>query len=345
MHPTVRPNKLIKEAIATSGEDVTAKDRNNLRRHIYRERRKAALASVAVRRLVSRQTRVVTPGRGERFVFVEPVDSARPPVVAVTCATNLRLLCGFLTLYADTAPRGCHAEHFDSTYVVHAYKDGLYVPLAYLLLPAEDEQDEDEAKEVLRDACGGRPGRYARAWRFLAELCRFHGLVFIPGSIRVDVDADARAAVRSVFPGCRVLACRFHLVRTWHGAVRRPDRHGADDDGDDDSRRRAETGRWTRAFAGLSFLPAAEVSDAFCDLVAIAPDGRRATAYSDHVLDNYVDRDAPWPPYDWAEAPTDPARAAVGPQQFRRHCKRQFVDNTGPPSVHKVSVVILIAEG
>lgn len=326
---------------------MSAKDKNNLRRHIYRQRRKAAsesAAAAAMRQLAANQTRVVTPGRDERFVYVEPVDGGRPPVVAVTCETNLRLLCGFLTLYADTAPRRCRAVHFDRTYVVHAYKSGLYVPLVYLLLPAhrENEGGKDEPGGGGGDG-GGWTERYARAWRFLVELCRCHGLVFIPGSIRTDVDADARVAVRSVFPGCRVLACRFHLVRAWRAAATAaaaPDGR-TDDDCPGQRRRghhRTETGRWTRAFAGLSFLPAAEVSDAFCELVAVAPASRRVITYSDHVLDHYVDDEAPWPPRAWAEAPTDPARAAVGPERFHRRCERQFTETAGPPSMHKVSV-------
>ena len=98
--PTVRPNKLIRRAIAES-EVVGMNDISNFRRHIYRQRRKSQPVlpksiKDAVQQLAVRQTEIQT-FKLERFVFVHEDNS----IVAITCKTNLQCLCTSLPVYAD----------------------------------------------------------------------------------------------------------------------------------------------------------------------------------------------------------------------------------------------------
>jgi len=68
-------------------------------------------------------------------------------------------------------------------------------------------------------------------------------------------------------------------------------------------------------FFGLSFLPPAEVGDAFIELLSIIPAENECIHFADYVLDTYIDENSEFPPHLWASSPIyDHPRTTNGPE-------------------------------
>ena len=72
-------------------------------------------------------------------------------------------------------------EFFLQLYTIIGYKDGFYVPLAFVAL---------ENKEQLT---------YERMWIMLKDFCSDYGYTLNPSSIIVDFEAAPRNAIKNVF--------------------------------------------------------------------------------------------------------------------------------------------------
>ncbi|XP_060870098.1 uncharacterized protein LOC132944652 [Metopolophium dirhodum] len=307
--PTVRPNKLIRRAIAVS-EVVDMCDISNFRRHIYRQRRKSQPVlpksiEDAVQQLTIRQNEIQT-FKLERFVFVHDDNS----IVAITCKTNLQCMCTSLPLFADGTFNYC-PKYFYQIYTIHVYKNNIYLPLVYFLLNGKSTE------------C------YTKMWNFLKELCGSFNLSFKPNLIRVDFEISAHIAIKFVFPECKILGCKFHLGQSWYRKLNQDFPTLRNEYNNSES----ETGKWLKNFFGLSFLPYTEVSEAFCELIEISP-SENALEFSDYVLKNYIDEDCLFPPEMWAEAPSSMPKTTNGPESFHRHFNEQFY--SAHPSIWKV---------
>jgi hypothetical protein len=58
--------------------------------------------------------------------------------------------------------------------------------------------------------------------------------------------------------------------------------------------------KWLKHFFGLQFLLSNDIEDAFADLISTCPD-EFGFVFSDYVLNNYIDKDCPFPSLIWAE--------------------------------------------
>lgn len=294
---TTRPNKIIRRNI-NDAEHTTLSDISNFRRQIYRRRRlqiprlpKNAKEAVAL--ILEKQDKIMT-FKKERFVFCDG------SIIAVTCRSNLSMLCTpNLSILADGTFK-CSPKHFFQLYTVHGFKNGIYMPLVYFFVQNKTEKG------------------YVSMWKFLLSLCEQENLAFTPSSIRLDFEIAAHNAIRTIFPECQILGCRFHLGQSWYRHLRKhfPQLH-------QEYCQQTETRRWVRQFFGLSFLAPGDIHDAFCELISIAP-CEKSCEFADYILDNYVDASATFPPQIWAELPSRTPRTTNGAESFHSHYNSQF---------------------
>lgn len=166
-------------------------------------------------------------------------------------------------------------------------------------------------------------------WYFLNELCGSFNLSFKPDLIRTDFEISAHIAIKIVLPECKILGCKFHLGQSWYRKLNQDFPVLRNEYNNSES----ETGKWLKMFFGLSFLPFAEVSDAFCELIEISP-SENAFEFSDYVLKNYIEENCLFPPEIWAEAPSTIPKTTNGPESFHKHYNEQFY--SAHPSLWKV---------
>lgn len=103
-----------------------------------------------------------------------------------------------------------------------------------------------------------------------------------------------------------MLGCRFHLGQSWYRHIKYnfPNLK-------QEYRNKSEKGKWIRKFFGLAFLDPSEVSDAFSQLISVAP-SEECCSFADYILENYVDEEAPFSPNIWAELPSCAPRTTNG---------------------------------
>jgi hypothetical protein len=151
------------------------------------------------------------------------------------------------------------------------------------------------------------------------------GLSFQPGKINLDFEIAAHSAFRASFPNATLLCYRFHLGQAWYRNIQKL---GSSEYKDTDSK----IGKWLSYFFGLSFLNPTEVEDCFAeDLMALAPQNDRCSAFADYVLENYISSGAKFPPILWSEEPLDRRHTTNGCESFHCHFNEQFY--TPHPSI------------
>ncbi len=89
----------------------------------------------------------------------------------------------------------------------------------------------------------------------------------------------------------------------------------------------------------MAFLPCTEVSDAFTDLISIAPEDQTILKFSHYVLETYIDSSI-FPSKIWADIPdTEVIRTTNAAESYHQHLEDQFY--LAHCSVHIVIDVLL----
>lgn len=83
-------------------------------------------------------------------------------------------------------------------------------------------------------------------------------------------------------------------------------------------------GKWLKSFFEFSFLPPAEVSEAFCILIELSP-SENALKLADYILENYKEENSLFPSEMWAEAPSSIPKTTNGPESFHEHLQSAIV--------------------
>lgn len=147
---------------------------------------------------------------------------------------------------------------------------------------------------------------YSSMWKYVKQLCEDFNLILDPKTFRLDFDKNIHKSVLSVFPDCQLLGCRFHIAKAWHRRLNAEMTELRNHFNDGTS----EIGNWLRTFFGLAFLPPNEISDAFCELIAEAPDSSDSLMrFPDHILIDYMGEDwqsnVLYPTETWAKQPSN----------------------------------------
>lgn len=167
------------------------------------------------------------------------------------------------------------------------YKNGLFIPLIFVLLINNNQKT------------------YLTMWNYIKKICAELNLTFYPKIFRLDFDRNIYLSMRSMFPDCMLLGCRYHVAKAWHRKLNTEMFELRDHFNDGTS----EIGNWLRVFFGLAFLPPDQISDAFCELIEEAPNCTDILMqFPDHILIDYIGEDsqniALFPPEMWAKQPS-----------------------------------------
>ena len=123
----------------------------------------------------------------------------------------------------------------------------------------------------------------------------------------------------TVWPGCEVKACRFHLGQSWWRKIQSlglSKQYGKND---------SEVSQFLKKIFGLSLLPPAEVGDCFAlDFISHLPNDKRVEQFCDYLLENYIDADSTFPPHVWSECSASSFRTINACESFHAHFNALF---------------------
>jgi len=139
-------------------------------------------------------------------------------------------------LYVDVTFKSA-PKFFHQLFTIHGLNNGHYAPLAFFLLA---NKHQTSYEDVFRHT--------------LSEVAKI-GVNVFPTIVYADFETAIHGAVTTLWPGCEVKSCRFHLGQSlWRKilslGLRR--QYGKKD---------SEVSQFLKTIFGLSLLPPAEVSD------------------------------------------------------------------------------------
>jgi len=197
-YSTDSPSKLIKLEIAANSvaakSSLTRKDTKLIRDSISRERkRQKRPKSIAEVHEYIDNTKPMTI-KGECFIVAnDPFDN----IIIFSCDTNLNFMCDSQTLYVDGTFKYC-TTFFHRLIIIHAHRNGVFVPVVFCLLPNEN-------KEI-----------FTAIWEILLEKCRSLNKCLQPRTLVIDFQTSIYSNVKDIFPNINIIGCRFHLSLSWY---------------------------------------------------------------------------------------------------------------------------------
>jgi len=196
---TDRPSKLIKLEIATNvvaASTLTCKDTKLIRDSISRERirnlPKLPKSISEVHEYIN-NTKPKTV-KDEYFIITnDPLDH----IIIFSCDSNLNFMCDSQTLYVDGTFKYC-TKFFHQLFSIHAYRNGVFVPVVFCLLSNKNKDT------------------YLAIWEILQEKCSSLNKCLQPTSLVIDFETAIHSSVKDIFPNINIIGCRFHLSQSWY---------------------------------------------------------------------------------------------------------------------------------
>ena len=139
-----------------------------------------------------------------------------------------------------------------------------------------------------------RPMMMSSAIRY-QEVAKL-GVNVFPTVVYADFETAIHNAVTTVWPGCEVKSCRFHLGQSWWQKMQSlglSKQYGKKD---------SELRQFLKKIFGLTVLPLAEVCDCFAlELLSSLSNYKRVEQFCSYLPENYIDADSTFPPRLWSE--------------------------------------------
>jgi hypothetical protein len=240
----------------------------------------------------------VISSQGENML---QTNDAETGIIIFATTSNLALLCeDDVSVYGDGTFKVC-PKFFHQVYTIHAFKNGIYVPCVFCILPSKSA------------------GVYVTMFREIQALCFLHGLSLNIDRIHLDFEKAVHQAAKEVWPQIVIKGCLFHLRQAWWRKIVNVRLR------DDYKDSASLTSTWLKRFFGLCYLSPEDVPDAFAfDIMSDAPDDARTTEYADYILSTYVNEDATFPPQLWADSENFTERTTNACEAFHKHFADQF---------------------
>ncbi|KAL4153787.1 hypothetical protein QTP88_001620 [Uroleucon formosanum] len=180
---TDRPSKLIKLEIANNVEaasTLTCKDtkliRDSISRECLRNLPKLPKSILEVHEYIN-NTKPITV-KDEYFIITnDPLDH----IIIFSCDSNLNFMCDSPTLYVDGTFKYC-AKFFHQLFSIHAYRNGVFVPVVFCLLPNKNKDT------------------YTAIWEILLEKCQSLNKCLQPRTLVIDFETSIHSSVKDIFP-------------------------------------------------------------------------------------------------------------------------------------------------
>ncbi|KAE9533104.1 hypothetical protein AGLY_009532 [Aphis glycines] len=200
----------------------------------------------------------ITTNKDEQFLFCNNlVDN----IIGFSTETNLKALCDVTKVYMDGTFKSC-TKYFLQLFTIHGFRNGLYVPLVFLVLPNKTLET------------------YTKVFKYIVSYCTSLQLNFQPADIFVDFEVAIRTSVK--FGGEKFNSLGYQR------RIKVPITIYVSD--------------YLKCVFGLPFLKPEEVFDCFIDdLMTIKPINATVDQFCDYLLKTYTEEDALFPPNIWAE--------------------------------------------
>jgi hypothetical protein len=148
----------------------------------------------------------------------------------------LQFLSSIDVLYVDGTLKSA-PKLFYQLLTIHGLSNGHCVPLAFFLLPNKHQTS------------------YGDVFRYTISEAAKLGVKVFPTIVYADFETAIHNAVTTVWPGCEVNACRFHLGQSWWRKIHSfglRKQYGKND---------SDVSHFLKKIFGLSLLQLAEVDD------------------------------------------------------------------------------------
>jgi len=133
----------------------------------------------------------ITTKKDEQFLFCNNlVDN----IIGFSTETNLKALCDVTKVYMNGTFK--RAKYFLLLFTIHGFRNGLYVPLVFFVLPNKTLET------------------YTKAFQYIVNYCASLQLNFQPTEIFVDFEVAIHTSVKCVWPNAIIRGCRFHLAQS-----------------------------------------------------------------------------------------------------------------------------------
>lgn len=113
-------------------------------------------------------------------------------ILIFSCDSNLNFMCDSQTLYVDGTFKYC-TKLFLQLFSIHAYRNGVFVPVVFCMLPNKNEDT------------------YTATWEILSEKCLSLNKCLQPKLIVIDFETSINLCLKDIFPNIDIIGCRFHL--------------------------------------------------------------------------------------------------------------------------------------
>ena len=155
------------------------------------------------------------------------------------------------------------------------------------------------------------PTSYEDVFRHMVSEAAKLGVNVFPTIAYDDFETAIHIAVSTVWPGCEVKACRFHLGRSWWRKIQSlglSEQYG---------KKHSVVSQFLKRIFGLSLLPLAEVCDCFAlEFLSNLPKEKRVEMCCDYLLENYIEADSTFPQPLWSECTASSLRAIKACELF-----------------------------
>ena len=128
-------------------------------------------------------------------------------------------------------------------------------------------------------------------------------------------EAAIHNEVTTVWPGCEVKACRFHLRQSWWRKIQSlglSKKFGKKD---------SEISQFLKKIFGLSLLPRDSLA---LEFISNLPNDKRVEQFCDYLLENCIDADSTFPPPVWSECTGSSLRTINTCESFYAHLSAIF---------------------
>jgi len=117
-------------------------------------------------------------------------------IIGFSTETNLKALCDITKVYMDGTFKSC-VKYFLQLFTIHGFRNGLYVPLVFFILPNKTLET------------------HTKAFQYIVNYCTSLQLNFQSTEIFVNFEVAIHMSVKCVWPNAIIRGCRFHLAQSW----------------------------------------------------------------------------------------------------------------------------------
>ena len=294
---TERPRKIIvTEGQSMETDGLNQRDIDNVRKAMWRQNRKHQ-----PKLPISRMDPLRAISELETRQDVKIVTDEETQIACVYSPSAMVYLHRSQDMFGDGTFKSC-PKHFEQLYTIITFADGMYVPVAFFLLPGS-------SKEV-----------YQNMFKLLYSLhFEVRGSCLEGKILHLDFEQAAHAAAKLSLPGLALKGCLFHLKQSWWKKIQKV---GLSEEFKNPD---SEIGQFLKITFGLPYLDPLDVCESYAfDILEQAPDDQRIDEYLEYLAKTYICSHSSFPPTLWASTDVCSKRTTNGSEAFHRKLNSLF---------------------